>query len=329
MLKFDCVRLLLCYYYFPALAIQISCWILSIFGGILTQFGLSLIPFYIDNYIHKFFFLINLPYFILIFLFNLTFFIFRYADLMNDELNLWGFSLCIFEVYVVVFGIVTNLINGAMIMYNIKYYQELSIKTKSKKYPMLKYEQIRNTKIILIIILIIWINILFLSISDIILINLKINDSYYNYKLSMEIENKNTEEQKNNMKKKKKIKKKKKKNPQEKKQNVNIKIFNDNNSNEKEKDKEKKKNDIIKSNENGTHESYITFLENDDIKVLEKEKDKNDDTGKNIGKNEDKYKNKNDIIKSNNNENINSQLPFFGDDGNLKKNLGINEEKKI
>jgi hypothetical protein len=106
---------------------------------------------------------------------------------MNNELNLWGYGLSIIEIYISIFGIITNIINDSMIFYNINDYQKSSMLKKTKK-STLTDGQLLYTKIILIIIFVIWINILFLAISDNVLINLKIDGSYNNYYKSMKIE---------------------------------------------------------------------------------------------------------------------------------------------
>ena len=73
---------LLCYSRFSPLAIEITCVILSIIGGLITYFGKDKIPFYIDVNIYKIFYLINIIYFIIIFIFNIIFIIFRFLDLI-------------------------------------------------------------------------------------------------------------------------------------------------------------------------------------------------------------------------------------------------------
>ena len=187
MAQFNFYRLLLCYNFCSALAIQIISCFFSIIGIILTQIGIHKIPFYINNDIFEIFFTINIPYFLFIIIFNIIFFIFRCAKLMNNELNLWGYGLSIIEIYISIFGIITNIINDSMIFYNINDYQKSSMLKKTKK-STLTDGQLLYTKIILIIIFVIWINILFLAISDNVLINLKIDGSYNNYYKSMKIE---------------------------------------------------------------------------------------------------------------------------------------------
>ena len=195
MCKFDSSYLLLCYTRFSPLAIEISCTILSILGGIITYFGSEIIPFHIDANIFKIFFLINIAYFIIIIIFNILFIFFRYYDLMNNELYIWGYALSIVEIYIALFGLITNLIDDSLILTNMKYYQENVSKKNTSKYPIITSAEWLTTKIILFIIIFIWANILLMTITDNFLINLKIEASYHNYELALEDEKKFTDKQ--------------------------------------------------------------------------------------------------------------------------------------
>ena len=251
MYQFDVYDLLLFYKFFSARIIQLTSFFISIFGCLLIKYGLSIIPFFIDAHIYEFFFFVNIPYFIFIILLNIVFFTFRCLRLMNDELNLWGFGLVIIEVYISIFGLITNILNDIMIFYNISFYQTKSNKNP-KKFPILVKKQLNSTKIILPIILFIWINILYLSITDCILINFKINCSYYTYKLVLNEENKISNENKTKIEPKKKKPKKPKSNQapndkKNKKQNNDLKdsvfkLNDDNNLNEDLTKKEEVKN---------------------------------------------------------------------------------------
>ena len=158
---------------------------------------------------------------------------------MNTDLNLWGFGLAIIEIYISIFGIITNILNDVMIFYNISFYQQKALKKNSSKIPILTEVQLKTTKIILPIIVFMWINILYLSITDCILINFKINGSYYTYKLALNRENLFSEEY-NTMKSGKKKKKK----------------------------KEKKKPNIEISNDNKNNNESITILNNENILLI-------------------------------------------------------------
>ena len=181
-------RFLLWYYYFSALSIEITSLILSFVGILMTITGLYYIPFFIDSNIYKIFFCSNIPYFLIIIIFHVIYYFLRRLELMNDQCNLCGYGFSIVEIYVNIFGIITSIINDVMILYNISYYEELSLKKKSGKYQKLKLYQKLCPKIILPLILVLWINLLFLSIANNVLIYLKINGSCYNYQLSMSLE---------------------------------------------------------------------------------------------------------------------------------------------
>ena len=179
--------LLLCYTRFSPLALEITCLILSIIGGIITFLGQNKIPFYIDSKIYKIVFFINIPYFIIMIILNVIFIIFRYYDLINNELNLWGYGLSVFEIYLSIFGIITNLINDALIISILRDYEYASMKNPSK-YHMIQPIEWLYTKIVLPAILIIWFNMLLIALTDNFLIYLKIKASYHSYELAIEDE---------------------------------------------------------------------------------------------------------------------------------------------
>ena len=203
MSTFDVNKLLLCFNHFTPLEIQVTSILLSILGEILIIIGLSQIPFKIDSDIYKYLFSFNIPLLIFIILVNITFFIFRHLNLMNNQLNLWGYGLSVVEIYISFFGTVANILNDFMIINSMKHYQEVLSKKDPKKFPMLTNEQIIYTKLILLIMIIIWVNIILLSFSDNLLINLAIDGSYYQYNLSRNIEKNITSEEKKKNKKKK------------------------------------------------------------------------------------------------------------------------------
>ena len=182
--KCDIYNLLLCYNYFSSLAIQIANIVLSIIGTIITNLGLTKIPFHIDSYIYKFCFKLNILYFIIIILINISFFVFSYLGLINDSLNLIAYILSIVEIYTSIFGIISNFINNFLILDNMKIYQKLANIKKDKKHPLLTDKQILLTKLIIIAIFFIMINLILLSFSDNLRISLQINGSYSNYKKS-------------------------------------------------------------------------------------------------------------------------------------------------
>lgn len=267
---FDSIRLLLCYYYFSAFYIELTSYLLSIGGILLTIIGLYYIPFYIDVDIYKTFFYLNIPYLISIFLLKIVFSVFRCLHKMNDEYNLCGYCLSIIEIYIHIFSIIINLINDIMILSNISFYQKLALNKKSNNYPMLNNIEIISTKVILSLIFFIILNLLLLSIANNILIGLKIKDSYYYYKLSINIELKNTELENNNKNKKDKKKKIYKHGKKEKKTNNN----------------QKKENKVTETDNINCHTSNISNIK-DSIIDLNNENEKKD-YNKNLKNNEEK-----------------------------------------
>ena len=251
--KCDFYRILLCYNYFSSFAIRITNIIQSIIGIIIIIYGLSEIPFHIDSRIYKYCFILNIFYFIIIILINIIFFIFRLLDLINDRLNLCAFILSIVEIYTSSFALISNFINGFLILDNIKMYQQLAKIKNNKKKPLLADTQILFTKIIIIIISVLWINSILLSFSDCLLIDLQINDSYANYKLSKKIEEKYIINTKGNNK----IKRPKKPNIKPKKddKNKNNKNNSNKNSNNEEEENNNKniKESIIKLEDGKDH----------------------------------------------------------------------------
>ena len=198
MSEFDFTCFLLCYKRFTPFALELSSSIISLIGGIITYFGLLGIPFRIDSHIYKILFFINIPYFILIIILNILFMVFRSFDLIKNELYSWSYGLSIVEIYVTLFGIITNMLNDAMVLSNMGFYQTLSLRKKSDKYPMITPKEWLCTKIIFPIILFIWFNMLLMNLSDNLLINLKINDSYHMYELALKEEKEYSNKEKEN-----------------------------------------------------------------------------------------------------------------------------------
>ena len=198
MSEFDFTCFLLCYKRFSPFALELSSSIISLIGGIITYCGLLVIPFRIDSRIYKILFFINIPYFILIIILNILFMVFRRFDLIKNELYSWSYGLSIVEIYVSLFGIITNMLNDAMVLSNMGFYQTLSLRKKSDKYPMITPKEWLYTKIIFPIILLIWLNMLLMNLTDNLLINLKINDSYHMYELALKEEKEYSNKEKEN-----------------------------------------------------------------------------------------------------------------------------------
>lgn len=302
--------LLLCYTRLSPLALEITFLFLSIIGGLIIYFGLEIIPFYIDSKVYKTVFLINIPFFIIIFILNVVFIIFRYKDLINNELHLFGYILSIFEVYMTLFGIITNLINDTLIIGNMKYYNEISLKKNCSKYPMIKPIEWLYTKIAFPSILLIWFNMLLMALTDNLLIDIKIKASYHDYELAIRDDqkqiHKNREDNHNN---------------NSKEINTNIKEDNNNNSpvintNNELKNKHMNTNNINKNTE-------ITNInnKNTDIKIdVYNFVQNNYNININIDKNNNRNNYKRNLISS-----INA---FLSENNNLNENLKQYEEKK-
>ena len=333
--------ILLCYILISPLIIEIILFSLCILGLIITYFGLSKLPFYIDSKIYKIIFFINIPYFIMMIILNIIFLIFRYYDLMINELHLWGFGLSIVEIYIALFGIITNLLNDAMIISNMKYYNEISKNIKSSKYPMITSKELLYTKIILPIILFFWINMLLMSLADNLLINLRVKGSYRLYELALKEERNNGNNNNNSHE-----------------EGANNENQNTNEENE-DIDNNNNQNDI----ENEVNENNNDENQNDnEIEVNENNNDENqNDNENNI--NRENYQKKVNINKKNNrrnikipehnnfyveskrrlNENKNNKInktanighiikssinPFINEENNMKEDLKNNEEVK-
>lgn len=302
--------LLLCYTRFSPLALEITCLIVSIFGGIITFLGLKKIPFYIDSKIYKIVFLINIPFFLIMIALNVVFMIFRYYDLINNELNLWGYGLSIFEIYLSVFGIITNLINDALIISILRDYENIAIKNPSK-YHMIQPIEWLYTKIVLPVILLIWFNMLLIALTDNFLIYLKIKASYHNYELALEDEEKFSNAQKKDKE-------------EQNKDEVNHEGENNEDVNTKDILKNKNMNkDSVKDNK--------TIIDKNNIDIG---KNKNLSANNSVNK-DSKIEIKNYV---NNNFNINLNIEkkdliasvnaLLTDDNNMKENLKNQEEIK-
>ena len=287
MSKCNLAYFLFCYTRFKAKYLEIISLLISIIGGIITFFGLSGIPFYIDSNIYKIIYIINIPSFFVIILLNIIFLFFRYYDRINNELNNLSYGLSVVEIYFDLFGIIINLINDALIISNIQYYNELSKKKKSSKYPLITPKQKLYIEIVLPIILFIWINLILMALSDNLLINLKINDSYHKYELALEDEdnfNKNkdkenskdsnsTEPETNN-----KVNKNIDKNDNNKK---NVKKENDMNNNEIN------KNNNIVTNDKKSRKHVISDLTDSKFAFNDDDNNNNNNLKENLKQNEE------------------------------------------
>lgn len=308
--------LLLCYTRISPLIIEIILFILSIIGSIVTYYGLSRIPFHIDSKIYRIVFFINIPYFILIIILNLIFLIFRYYNLMVNELNLWGYGLSIVEVYITLFGIITNLINDSLILSNMKYYEEITLKQNSSKYPLITSKEWLYTKIVLPIILFFWLNMLLMSLADNLLINLRINGSYYSYELALKLERNYNKNHNNNDE-----------DIDNQNQENNSQENNDNDEDIENTNEEKISNNE-NSDEQGNNQNKINLQVNPNInhelKINYNNNNSNTQTKfKDYRRNEENQENKSEIKVR---DSIN---PFLNNENNMKEDLKNSEEIKI
>ena len=282
---------LLCFTRLSPKYLEIISLIISTIGGILTFFGLSGIPFYVDSNIYKILFFINIPFFQIIIILNIIFLFFRYYDLINNKLNLWSYVLSIVEIYICLFGIVFCIINDCLIINNMKYYHEETKRKKSPKYPKITLKQWLYTEIILPIILFIWINLILIAISDNLLIYLKISGSYHKYELALEEE--------------------------------------DNFNKNKDKDKENNNNKDNNNKMNETNIKLDKSMNNDYIINENKEKE-NDINNKDINKNKSDHIINTQENKRRSPSDLTDNLFKLHDDNNynMKNNLNQNEEIK-
>lgn len=193
----ECTCLLLCYKRFSPFAIEITSIIISFIGVILTYCGLLIIPFRVDSNIYKICFILNIPYFILMIILNFSFIIFRHLGLIYNNLYLLCFTLSITEIYISLFGLITNLIDNSLMISNMKFYQKLYSGKKSKKYLKITPGEWVCSLIVFFIIFFFWINLILLNLTENLLINLKVSGSYHLYQLAMKAEKKFYEEQNN------------------------------------------------------------------------------------------------------------------------------------
>ncbi len=236
---------------------------------------------------------------------------------MVNELNLWGYGLSIVEVYIALFGIITNLINDSLIFSNMKYYQEISLNQNSSKYPLITSTEWFYTKIVLPIILFFWLNMLLMSLADNLLINLKINASYYSYELALRAE-RNYNQNHNNNDEEDIDKQNQNKNSQEKDDNDEE---NENNNDENIHNKEN-------SNGQGNYQNKINLQVNQNIIHEPQTNDDSNNVDTNIRFRDSRINEINEVA-NNQNDIVGSINPFLNEENNMNNDLKNNEEIKI
>ena len=170
---------------FTALTLELIMGFFTIFGIILSFYGVNKIPFYIDKILFKHIFTTNIPFLIIILLILCIFILFRKLRLINNKLNTCCYYLSIILIIISLLGFILNLIVDIFILNNLYFYDK---KAKRNKNTPLTDKEWKDTLMVLLFIFFTYLVLIFLSLSDNLRINLKINDSYYQYQLAIEEE---------------------------------------------------------------------------------------------------------------------------------------------
>ena len=153
---------------FTALTLELIMGFFTIFGIILSFYGLN-----------------NIPFLIIILLILCIFILFRKLRLINNKLNTCCYYLSIIIIIISLLGFILNLIVDIFILNNLYFFDK---KAKRNKKTPLTDKEWKDTLMVLLFIFVTYIVLIFLSLSDNLRINLKINDSYYQYQLAIEEE---------------------------------------------------------------------------------------------------------------------------------------------
>ena len=170
---------------FTALTLELIMVFFTIFGIILSFYGINKIPFYIDKILFKHIFTTNIPFLIIILLILCIFILFRKLRLINNKLNTCCYYLSIIIIAISLLGFILNLIVDIFILNNLYFYDK---KAKRNKNIPLTDKEWKDTLMVLLFIFVTYLVLIFLSLSDNLRINLKIDDSYYKYQLAIEEE---------------------------------------------------------------------------------------------------------------------------------------------
>ena len=181
---------------FTALTLELIMGFFTIFGIILSFYGLNNIPFYIDKILFKHIFTANIQFLIIILLILCIFILFRKLRLINNKLNTCCYYLSIIIITISLLGFILNLIVDIFILNNLYFYDK---KAKRNKTTSLTDKEWKDTLMVLLFIFFTYLVLIFLSLSDNLRINLKIDDSYYKYQLAIEEEINNEKNIQNNM----------------------------------------------------------------------------------------------------------------------------------
>ena len=170
---------------FTALTLELIMGLFTIFGIVLSFYGVNNIPFYIDKIVFKHVFTTNIPFLIIILLILCIFILFRKLRLINNKLNTCCYYLSIILITISLLGFLLNLIVDIFILNNVYFYDR---KAKRNQTTQLTDKEWKDTIMVLSFIFFIYLALIFLSLSDNLRINLKIDDSYYKYQLAIEEE---------------------------------------------------------------------------------------------------------------------------------------------
>ena len=170
---------------FTALTLELIMGFFTIFGIILSFYGVNKITFYIDKILFKHIFTTNIPLLIIILLILCIFILFRKLRLINNKLNNCCYYLSIILITISLLCFILNLIVDIFILNNLYFYDK---KAKRNKNTPLTDKEWKDTLMVLLFIFVTYLVLIFLSLSDNLRINLKINDSYYQYQLAIEEE---------------------------------------------------------------------------------------------------------------------------------------------
>ena len=157
----------------------------SIFGIVLSFYGLSYIPFYIGKKIIKSAFETNIIFLAFILLIALIFVIFRKLYLINNKLNKCSYYSSIVLISISLLGFILNVIIDPFIINYMLFYNR---KAKKNQTTELTSKEWKDTLLVIIFLFILYFLFIFLGLSDNLRINLKIDDSYYQYQLAIEEE---------------------------------------------------------------------------------------------------------------------------------------------
>lgn len=190
-----------------ALVLEAIIIIFSTIAMLLTFFGISHIPFYIDKIIFKNVFIGNIPLLSIILLITLIFILFRILGLINrrKRINTICYYLSIVLISISLFGFIANVIIDTFLVNNMYFYDK---KSQRNKTPELTGKEWKDTLLVIIVLFVIYFCFIFLALSDNLRINLRISDSYVDYQLAIEeaVNNENTQNDENIKNKKNKEK---------------------------------------------------------------------------------------------------------------------------